>query len=101
MTIRPTLLALALGCLAMGAHARKDCDELRGEIDAQLQTKGVKAYRLDIVAMEAVGENKVVGQCDGGTRRIVYSRGEAAPSGSTTGGAATKSNGKPPPLGNY
>lgn len=101
MKIRPTLLALTLGALTMGAQARKDCDELKGEIDAQLQTKGVKAYRLEIVAMEAVGENKVVGQCDGGTRRIIYSRGGAAPSSDTPGGAATKSNGKPPPLGNY
>jgi hypothetical protein len=56
------------------ASKRKDCAELRGEIAAKLDAKGVRHYRLEVVAPEALGEAKQVGSCDGGTRRIAYQR---------------------------
>ncbi|MFZ5603521.1 MAG: DUF1161 domain-containing protein [Pseudomonadota bacterium] len=31
-------------------------------------------YALDVVAAADVGEQKVVGSCEGGSRKIVYSR---------------------------
>ena len=34
-------------------------------------------YSLDAVANEAVGDGKVIGSCDGGTKKIVYARGAA------------------------
>jgi Protein of unknown function (DUF1161) len=55
---------------------RKACEELKGEIDAKLQQKGVKSYTLDIVPNESVKEEKVVGSCDGGTKKITYKRGQ-------------------------
>ncbi len=72
-----TLAASAL--LAPGvALAAKPCEELKQEIAAKLDAKGVVGYTLDIVAPEAVTEGqRVVGSCDGGTHRIVYTR--AAP----------------------
>ena len=54
---------------------RKPCEELKAEIDAKLQQKGVKSYTLDIVPNENVKEEKVVGSCDGGTKKITYKRG--------------------------
>jgi hypothetical protein len=66
--------SLALLCAAPG-FAAKPCDELKSEIAAKLDAKGVKDYSLDIVANEAVGEQKIVGSCDGGTKKIVYKRG--------------------------
>lgn len=54
---------------------RKPCEELKAEIDAKLQHKGVKTYALDIVPNENVKDEKVVGSCDGGTRKITYKRG--------------------------
>ena len=48
--------------------------ELKSEIAAKLDAKGVKNYTLNIVAAEEVKDQKVVGSCDGGTKRIVYSR---------------------------
>ena len=53
---------------------RKDCAELRSEIAAKLDAKGVRDYRLEVVAPDALGEAKQVGSCDGGTRRIAYQR---------------------------
>ena len=69
------LLVLA-AAFAVSAHAfaAKPCEELKAEIAAKIEAKGVKAYTLEIVPNEQVGDQKVVGSCDGGTKKIVYSR---------------------------
>ena len=56
---------------------RKDCGELKAEIDAKIKKNGVKESSLDIVPNEQVkeGMGSVVGSCDGGTKKIVYKRG--------------------------
>jgi len=68
-----TLLLVATPALAQ----RKDCGELKTEIEAKIKANGVKMFTLDIVANEEVkkGEGKEVGSCDGGTKKIVYKRG--------------------------
>ena len=71
------LIAIAMIC-AHPVHAagpRKPCADLKQEIDAKIQAKGVAGYTLEVVAIDDVGERKVIGSCDGGTRRIVYQRG--------------------------
>jgi hypothetical protein len=56
---------------------KKDCEELKMEIAAKLDAKGVKNYTLTIVGTSEVKEkDMVVGSCDGGTKKIVYSRGQ-------------------------
>lgn len=69
-------IALSLAALALTApvFAAKPCEELKSEIAAKLDAKGVKAYALDVVASEQAGEQKVVGSCEGGTKKIVYTR---------------------------
>ncbi|MGC3981244.1 MAG: DUF1161 domain-containing protein [Steroidobacteraceae bacterium] len=52
----------------------KSCEELKTEIAAKLDTKGVTGYVLTIVANDQVGDAKVVGSCEGGTKKITYSR---------------------------
>jgi hypothetical protein len=56
---------------------RKDCNELKAEIEGKIKANGVKAFTLDVVPNEQVkeGDGKVVGSCDGGTQKIVYKRG--------------------------
>lgn len=61
--ISPTVLA-----------AGKPCEELKGEIAAKLDGKGVTGYTLEIVAADQVGDKKVVGSCEGGEKKIVYSK---------------------------
>ena len=66
------------------------CENLKARVDAKLQTKGVQAYTLEIVpitgsastthAASAVpstpgSKGKEVGTCDGGTKRLIYTRG--------------------------
>ena len=53
----------------------KPCEELKAEIAAKIEANGVKQYTLEIVPMDATAEGKVVGTCDGGTKKIVYRRG--------------------------
>lgn len=55
------------------ALASKPCEELKGEIAKKLDDKGVKGYTLEIVAKDADAE-KVVGTCEGGAKKIAYSR---------------------------
>ena len=63
-----------------GRLAARHCEDVKSEIAAKLDAKGVKAYTLDIVADDAVKDQKVVGSCEGGTKKIVYTRRGAAPS---------------------
>lgn len=70
--------AIALSCaLLLGASpvfAAKSCDELKAEIAAKLDAKNVVGYTLEIVANDQVGERKVVGSCEGGSKKIVYTK---------------------------
>jgi len=70
-------LIAASGLLLVGASAfaaGKPCEELKSEIAAKLGAKNVTGYTLEVVEAEKVGEQKVVGSCEGGTKKIVYSK---------------------------
>jgi hypothetical protein len=68
------MAGLLAGAAAFPAWAGKSCEVLKDEIAAKITAKGVKDYTLDIVAPQDVGTKRVVGSCEGGTKRIVYSR---------------------------
>jgi Protein of unknown function (DUF1161) len=63
--------------LSAHAQAAKSCEELKDEISKKLEAKGVKGYTLDIVAKDKDAEGKVVGTCDGGTKKIIYTKTSA------------------------
>lgn len=74
---KPILLALTATALLLTqpAHAApKPCDELKAEIAAKLDEKGVKGYEISAVDNDKVGDAKVVGSCDGGTKKLTYVR---------------------------
>ena len=54
---------------------RKDCGELKGEIEAKIKKNGVDKFTLDVLEADAQSDGKVVGTCDGGSKKIVYKRG--------------------------
>ncbi|MDR6961457.1 hypothetical protein J2W43_005470 [Pseudomonas brassicacearum] len=69
------MVALCLLSFAGGAFAAgKSCEELKSEIAAKLDAKGVSGYSLEIVDKGAAPEGKIVGTCEGGTKEIVYKR---------------------------
>jgi hypothetical protein len=57
------------------AAQRKDCNDLKGEIEARIKGNGVDKFSLAIVDASAQPDGKVVGTCEGGTKIIVYKRG--------------------------
>jgi len=68
-------LASAMVFCSAAAFAQiKPCDELKAEIDAKLKAKGVKEYTLEILPADQVKDQKIVGSCEGGTKKISYSR---------------------------
>jgi len=72
--MKPLIAAVVLMLIATPALARKSCDELKSEIEANIKAKGVKVYALDVVGKDEQKEGKVVGTCDGGAKKIVYKR---------------------------
>jgi len=76
--MRLPILLCALLLASAPAFAAKPCEELKGEIAAQIEANHVASYTLEIVANDQVGERTVVGSCDGGTNKIVYARSAAA-----------------------
>jgi hypothetical protein len=50
------------------------CEEVKAMIAAKLDAKGMKGYTLTAVAKEEVKEAKVVGSCEGGSKKIAYQR---------------------------
>ena len=56
------------------AQTAKPCEELKDDITKKLDAKGVKGYTLDIVAKDKDAEGKVVGTCDGDTKKIIYTK---------------------------
>jgi hypothetical protein len=70
--------ALVLGLSVSSTWAqsmRKDCNELKTEIEEKIRKNGIESFTLAIVDKDAEAEGKVVGTCDGGTKKIVYKRG--------------------------
>ena len=72
-------IAMLIGVSAVLAQpvfaAPKDCEELKTEIAAKLDAKGVKGYTLTIVPAAEADAAKTVGSCDAGSKRIIYTRG--------------------------
>jgi len=75
IAVKPTaaLLVVSLLCAPM-ADGAKPCEELALEIAAKLTAAGIKDYSLEIVSNELAEGEKVVGSCEGGTRKITYAR---------------------------
>lgn len=76
-TLSRTVLAVSLLGMSATAFAAKPCDELKSELDAKLQAKGVQSFSLEILANGADNGGKSIGTCDGGTKFISYKRGVA------------------------
>jgi hypothetical protein len=70
-----TVTLLLLASASAYAQAAKPCEELKAEIAQKLEAKSVKMYSLEIMAKDdKEGDGKVVGTCEGGTKKIVYER---------------------------
>ena len=66
-------LAVLLSLTTSAAWATP-CDAVKDKIDAKIKSHGVKTYTLSVVAAAEVKDQKVVGTCEGGKKKIVYKR---------------------------
>lgn len=69
---------LAVGLLSLVGTAfadnGKNCEELKAEIAAKLDAKGISGYSLEIVDKGNASGGKIVGTCEKGSKEIVYKR---------------------------
>jgi hypothetical protein len=72
-TIAVVISIAALLCLPAFAEI-KPCEDLKNEIDAKLKEKNVSNYTLEIVPADQIKDQKVIGSCDGGTKKITYTK---------------------------
>jgi len=75
MKVLPIVAAVLMLVAYPALAQKKDCNEVKTEIEAKIKANGVKVFSLDVVEGDAAKEGKVVGTCDGGTKKIVYKRG--------------------------
>ncbi len=68
------LLAITLLICTAQVHAAQSCEELKSKVTTKLDGKNVKGYTLEIVANDKVGDAKVVGSCEGGAKKLTYTR---------------------------
>ena len=73
---RFALAALLLGSSA--SHAADNCESIRAQIDAKVRASGVSNFVLSVVDADARAGGKVVGSCDLGTKKILYSQTASA-----------------------
>ena len=70
--------AAACASFALPAYADKvDCNTLKQSIEEKMTSHGAKNFKLDVVDAAQAGDGKVVGSCDGGTHKIVYTKDAA------------------------
>jgi hypothetical protein len=72
--MKSTALLIALLACVGQAQAVQSCEELKTKVTAKLDGKGVKGYTLEIVAADYAGDAKVVGSCEGGKKKLTYTR---------------------------
>ena len=68
------LIVYMLFLCASALAGIKPCEELKGEIEEKLKAKGVTNYSLEIVPADQIKDQKVVGSCEGGTKKITYTK---------------------------
>ena len=69
-----SLIPVTVFCCTSAFAQMKPCEELKAEIEAKLKAKGVEGYTLEIIPTDQVKDQKIVGSCEGGTKKISYTR---------------------------
>lgn len=54
--------------------AKTSCEEIKSKIETKLEGKGIKNYSLQVVAKDTETKNRVVGSCEGDSKKIIYTK---------------------------
>jgi hypothetical protein len=88
MKIAASVAILFFASALAYAQGPKPCEVLKAEIEKKLEANNAKGYTLEIVPKDKDAEGKVVGSCEGGTKKIMYRK--AAPAPKAPAAAASK-----------
>ena len=69
------IVAALVAGLFVAGPARADCESTKSAIEAKIKKNGVEKFTLEIVSKDAQADGKVVGTCEGDSKKIVYKRG--------------------------
>jgi hypothetical protein len=72
--MKKIIAALCLSVVVFPAYAQNSCDDLKAEIAKKIESKGVKNYQLEIINAADVKDQKVVGSCENGKKKLVYKK---------------------------
>lgn len=79
--IHGLILSLMLGNAPAWA-AMTSCEAIKDKISAKLEGKGIEHYTLQVAAKDAATTHRVVGSCEGGSKKVIYKKaGRAKKSG--------------------
>ena len=87
ITTRFGFLVFAIAALgAVGTAHAISCEELRSSVEAKIQSNGVKNFSVAIVEANAAASGQVVGRCELGSKKLIYSQvgGQASAATSAT-----------------
>jgi hypothetical protein len=85
--MKTVVTMLCFSAAIASASGMKPCEELKSEIAAKLEAKGVKNYALEIVPIADAKGQTVIGSCEAGTKNITYKKGDKAPENGAGPGA--------------
>lgn len=89
------ILALAAVAVLFPVFAHASCSAVKAQIDSKLQAKHISHYTLEVVPADKADSSggKVVGSCDSGSKKIIYTRGTSSSGNGGDTPAASSSSG--------
>ncbi|MFZ6672995.1 DUF1161 domain-containing protein [Undibacterium sp. Rencai35W] len=77
--MKPFILASSLILISTSSMAAiTPCVDIKEKVEKKLEGKGVKNYSLQVVSKDVETKNRVVGVCDGGKKKIIYTKTKSA-----------------------
>jgi Protein of unknown function (DUF1161) len=58
-----------------------NCEDLRTEVESKIRSTGVAQFTVSIVEASASTPGKIVGTCDQGSRKLLYTQAKSAAAG--------------------
>ncbi|MFZ6843247.1 DUF1161 domain-containing protein [Undibacterium sp. RuTC16W] len=73
--MKPFILASSLILISTSSMAAiTPCVDIKEKVEKKLEGKGVKNYSLQVVSKDVETKNRVVGVCEGGKKKIIYTK---------------------------
>jgi Protein of unknown function (DUF1161) len=83
--LKVTLTSMAFG-LAGGAAVGQTCEAIQAAIEQKIRATGTADFNLTTVPAESTAAGKLVGSCDRGAKKILYTRVASAAGASEVAG---------------